>query len=89
LLLGCWFITHRALVTLGFALLLPLSGIFTLYYYRRVKRISRRWFLRSLFAKRSALIEDLRRQRAHIIEDFDASAAEFTAKFGSIRERWN
>lgn len=89
LILSCWFLTHRALWTLGLAVLLPVSGIFALYYFRRVKRISRHWFLRSLFSSRASLRDELRRQRTNIIADFDASAAEFAEKFGSIRERWN
>ncbi|MGL4597838.1 MAG: lysophospholipid acyltransferase family protein [Bacteroidia bacterium] len=72
-----WKFSHHLLFTLLYiASLLP-SGLLAYLWYRVVWRMSRKWLFLSIFAKKSELANELVRQRAMLIDEFEQAAAEF------------
>lgn len=68
---------HLPLLTVLYALSLPLSGFFAYYYWHTFDRIRSRWLLIALFYKRSAAIAGLIAERESIIAEFEKVKKEF------------
>ncbi len=75
---------HRPLLTLAYAISLPLSGFFTYYYWHTFDKIRAKWFLIMLFYKRSAGIANLIAERESIIAEFEKIRTDFLQKFPDI-----
>jgi 1-acyl-sn-glycerol-3-phosphate acyltransferase len=72
---------HNTLLTVLYALSLPLSGFFTYYYWHTFDKIRAKWLLISLFFRRSTAIASRIAERESIIEEFNKRRAEFLEKF--------
>jgi glycerol-3-phosphate O-acyltransferase / dihydroxyacetone phosphate acyltransferase len=72
---------QNMIITVLYAVSLPLSGFFTYYYWHRLDQIRAKWLLLSLFFKRSTAIANLIAERENIISEFDKKRADFLMKF--------
>lgn len=72
-----WHYTHDRIWTVGYALSLPTSGLFTYWYYHCVKEIRASWVLMTIFYKKSVFIASLITERESIIAEFDRIRGEF------------
>jgi len=71
LLLGNWWLS------LFYAALLPLSGLFTLSYVGRYRKAKGTWLLLSIFYKQSAHIATLIKEREEILEGLNEAKEEY------------
>lgn len=69
--------THDWRMVLGYAMALPISGLFAFYYYRRFTNIRGNWMFFSLFYKKSNLISSLISKRQTIIEELERGRKEY------------
>jgi glycerol-3-phosphate O-acyltransferase / dihydroxyacetone phosphate acyltransferase len=74
-----WHYSHHQLLTLLYGLSLPLSGIFTYWYYHRVTKIRNKWNILLLFYKKSVFVSNLITERELLIEEFDKAKEEYLA----------
>lgn len=76
-----WLAADQLDLTWPWALLyilsLPLSGFFTLHYWKTLQHTQEHWLLFRLFAKRQDLIADLRQQRQEIITNLEAAKQDY------------
>jgi glycerol-3-phosphate O-acyltransferase / dihydroxyacetone phosphate acyltransferase len=72
---------HNFIITIFYALSLPLSGFFTYYYWDSFDKIRAKWMLISLFFKRSTAIANLMAERESIISEFDKKRSDFLIQF--------
>ncbi|HEX8515811.1 MAG TPA: lysophospholipid acyltransferase family protein [Bacteroidia bacterium] len=79
-----WLADHlfrNTVITVLYALSLPLSGFFTYYYWHTFDKIRAKWMLISLFFRRSTAIASRIAERENIIQEFDKRRTEFLVKF--------
>ena len=69
--------THDWRIVLGYAIALPLSGLFAFYYYKRFTNIRNNWVFFSLFYKKTGLISSLVSRRQTIIEELEKGRQEY------------
>ena len=69
--------THDWRMVLGYAMVLPISGLFAFYYYRRFTNIRGNWMFFSLFYKKSGLISSLISKRQTIIDELERGRKEY------------
>ncbi|MCW3070437.1 MAG: hypothetical protein JWO44_327 [Bacteroidetes bacterium] len=74
-------IFHNSLITVLYAVSLPLSGFFTYYYWHTFDKIRAKWLLISLFFRRSTAIASKIAERESIIAEFDKKRSDFLEKF--------
>jgi glycerol-3-phosphate O-acyltransferase/dihydroxyacetone phosphate acyltransferase len=74
-------IFHNSLITVLYAISLPLSGFFTYYYWHTFDKIRAKWLLISLFFRRSTAIASRIAERKSIIAEFDKKRSDFLEKF--------
>ena len=72
---------HQPLITVLYAVSLPLSGFFTYYYWHTFDKIRAKWLLISLFFRRSTAIASRIAERESIIAEFDKKRSDFLEKF--------
>ena len=72
-----WKYTHHLVITVFYAISLPLTGLFTYWYYHEMKRIKANWILLLIFYKKSAIISKLMMEREAIIAIFDEARKEY------------
>ncbi|MCW3104286.1 MAG: hypothetical protein JWO09_2726 [Bacteroidetes bacterium] len=72
---------HHPLITVLYAVSLPLSGFFTYYYWHTFDKIRAKWLLISLFFRRSTAIASRIAERESIIAEFDKKRSDFLEKF--------
>jgi glycerol-3-phosphate O-acyltransferase/dihydroxyacetone phosphate acyltransferase len=72
-----WNYTHHLVITVFYAISLPLTGLFTYWYYHEMKRIKANWILLLIFYKKSAIISKLMMEREAIIAIFDEARKEY------------
>lgn len=75
-----WKFTHEQWLTMVYGLSLPLSGIFTYWYYHKVNKIKTTWAVMILFYKKSVVISNLITERENIIAEFDKAKSEYIQK---------
>jgi glycerol-3-phosphate O-acyltransferase / dihydroxyacetone phosphate acyltransferase len=64
-------------ISLGYALLLPVSGLFSFFYYRRFKMLRGKWMIFSLFYRKTNVITSLIAKRQHIIDELKRGKDDF------------
>ncbi|MDF2438653.1 MAG: hypothetical protein K0Q95_3029 [Bacteroidota bacterium] len=72
---------HNTLITVIYAISLPLSGFFTYYYWHTFDQIKAKWLLLSLFFRRTTVIANLISERESIISEFDKKRSDFLVRF--------
>ncbi|MCE3278573.1 MAG: hypothetical protein K0S44_764 [Bacteroidetes bacterium] len=72
---------NQTIITISYALSLPLSGFFTYYYWHTFDKIKAKWLLISLFFTRSTAIATRIAERESIIAEFNKRREEFLKKF--------
>ena len=72
---------HSPLLTIAYAVSLPLSGFFTYYYWHTFDRIRTKWMLVALFFRRSTAIAGRIAERESIIAELDKKRTEFLQSF--------
>ena len=73
-------ISHSYLVTLLYAIALPVSGLFTIYYARFARKFYYNWKLVSNFYSKQQLISELIDERKRIIIDLEQIRAKFNTR---------
>ena len=73
------------MLTIAYAVLLPISGLFAFRYWRRFIHIRKRWYYFSLFLRRSRLIASMLVLREQILEDLERGRNEYDKLKGNIR----
>ncbi|WP_162053577.1 lysophospholipid acyltransferase family protein [Pontibacter pamirensis] len=80
-LIAGWLVVDLLDLTWPWALLyflsLPLSGFFTLHYWKTLQHTQEHWLLFRLFTKRQDLISDLRQQRQEIIAELEGAKQDY------------
>jgi 1-acyl-sn-glycerol-3-phosphate acyltransferase len=71
----------NTIITILYAISLPLSGFFTYYYWHTFDKIRAKWLLISLFFRRSTAIANVISERENIISEFNGRRTEFLQKF--------
>ena len=72
-----WEYTHHSLFTCCYAIALPLSGFFTIFYTRIARRLYYNWqFISRFFSKQKMLVQ-LMTDRNTIIEELETIAKRF------------
>jgi glycerol-3-phosphate O-acyltransferase/dihydroxyacetone phosphate acyltransferase len=74
---------HNTMLSLGYAVLLPISGFFAYYYHKRFTNIRGSWMIFSMFYKKTNLITSLINKRQMIIEELEKGKKEFLAATSS------
>jgi len=77
-----WKYTHIKWLTILYGISLPLSGLFTYWYYHTVMEIKSKWVLMTIFYKKSVFISSLITEREQIIAAFDKAKDEYTQSIG-------
>ncbi len=75
-------VTHTDVITIVYATTLPLSGVFTYWYYYAVSKIRNKWMLLMLFYKRSVYVSNLIAEREQLIGEFDKAKIDFKKVMG-------
>lgn len=78
-----WKFTHIQWLTVIYGLSLPLSGVFTYWYFHTIEQIRAKWMLMILFYKKSVPISSLIIEREQIIAEFDKAKREYTQMAGN------
>ena len=76
-LLAIWKCFHLQWLTIIYGISLPLSGLFTYWYYHKVNQYRKKWMLLMLFYKKSNIISNLIAERQQIIIAFDKAKNEY------------
>ncbi|MBL7888060.1 MAG: 1-acyl-sn-glycerol-3-phosphate acyltransferase [Bacteroidia bacterium] len=72
-----WKYSQLQWLTALYAISLPISGLFTYWYYHTVLEIKNKWALMMIFYKKSVFIANLISEREKIISEFDAAKNEY------------
>jgi hypothetical protein len=72
-----WKLTHIQWLTIAYAVSLPISGLFTYWYYHTVLEIKNKWLLMMVFYKKSVFISNLITERENLISEFDKAKNEY------------
>jgi glycerol-3-phosphate O-acyltransferase/dihydroxyacetone phosphate acyltransferase len=72
-----WKLTHIQGLTIAYAVSLPLSGLYTYWYYHSVLEIKNKWLLMMVFYKKSVFISNLITERENLISEFDKAKNEY------------
>lgn len=77
-----WDFIHIQWITIAYALSLPLSGMFTYWYFHEVSKMRAKWALMMVFYKKSTFVSNLITEREKIISEFDKAKEEYALKKG-------
>ncbi len=72
-----WKYTHIKWLTITYGISLPLSGLFTYWYFHTTNEIRNKWLLLILFYKKSVSISNLIIEREQIIAEFDKARKQY------------
>jgi 1-acyl-sn-glycerol-3-phosphate acyltransferase len=72
-----WKLTHIQWLTIAYAISLPISGLFTYWYYHTVLEIKNKWVLMMVFYKKSVFISNLITERENLISEIDKAKNEY------------
>jgi len=75
-----WIVTglsHDWRIITGYIILLPLSGFFAFYYFRKLKTLRGRWLLFSLFYRKTSTIASILLKRESIIHKLEEARKEY------------
>ena len=62
---------HHTLLTICYAIALPVTGFFAWFYAKRVSNLRGRWRIFSLFYRKTTLITAILNARQHIIDELE------------------
>ncbi|HEX5149877.1 MAG TPA: hypothetical protein VFW07_00430 [Parafilimonas sp.] len=68
---------HHVLLTIAYAIALPLTGFFAWFYAKRFNNLRGRWMIFSLFHRKTALIASILNMRQHIIDELEKGRKEY------------
>jgi hypothetical protein len=71
---------HNVWITLSYLIVLPLTGFFAFFYWKRFSNLRGRWMIFSLFYKRTSLITSLLNMRKKIIDELEKGRKEYLEK---------
>lgn len=71
--------TNEWPIVLAYIVMLPISGLFAFYYFKRFTSIRGNWKILSLFYKKTNLMTSLITTRQLIIEDLEKARKEYVA----------
>ncbi len=74
-----WFLLHSPILTVAYAIALPLSGFFTIYYARFARKFYYNWKLISSFYSKQQMVSELIEERKNIIIDLEQIREKFSA----------
>jgi len=66
-----WFLFHSIELTITYSILLPLTGIYTIYYSRFARKFYYNWKLISSFYSKQQMVSELIEERKGIIFDLE------------------
>ncbi len=69
-------------ITLGYFILLPVSGFFAFFYWKKFTNVRGQWRVLSIFIRRNTLIAELVQQRKKIFEELEKARAEYNLSVG-------
>jgi 1-acyl-sn-glycerol-3-phosphate acyltransferase len=72
-----WDYTGSSSIAIVYAISLPLSGIFSYWYFHIVAQIRSKWILMMVFYKKSLFIAKLITEREQLIAEFDKARSEY------------
>ncbi len=73
------YLFHDPLITIAYLALLPLSGLFAFYYWRKFTNLRGRWHVMAIFSRKANLITDVYRLRDQVMNDIRLARKEFEA----------
>lgn len=76
---------HRTWLTLLYLAVLPMSGFFAFFYWKRFTNIRGRWMIFSMFYRKTSLITSIISMRQHIIAELEKNRQEYIEKFGPLK----
>jgi 1-acyl-sn-glycerol-3-phosphate acyltransferase len=76
-----WFLFHNMPLLILYIISLPVSGLFTYWYYHEMQRIKANWVLLLIFYKKSAFISKLMMEREAIIDIIDEAKKEYLQSY--------
>jgi len=68
---------HHAVLTICYAVALPVTGFFAWFYAKRYNNLRGRWMIFSLFHRKTALINSILNMRQHIIDELEKGRKEY------------
>lgn len=68
---------HQYILTILYAITLPLSGFYCYWYYYKARYYFSKWYMIRIFYMKSSLIANLIQQRDELIKEFEKSREEF------------
>jgi glycerol-3-phosphate O-acyltransferase / dihydroxyacetone phosphate acyltransferase len=74
-----YYFFHDWGITLSYALLLPVSGFFAYFYWKRFTHLRRKWMFLSLFIRKTELVSQLILKREQIIEELEKGRKDYDA----------
>lgn len=76
-----YFLQH-ILLTICYAIALPVTGFFAWFYWNRYTTLRRRWTVFSLFYRKTAFINSILNTRQHIIDELEKGRKEYARVHG-------
>jgi hypothetical protein len=70
---------HHTILTICYAIALPVTGFFAWFYAKRYNNLRGRWRIFSLFQRKTALIASIINMRQHIIDELEKGRKEYAA----------
>jgi glycerol-3-phosphate O-acyltransferase / dihydroxyacetone phosphate acyltransferase len=75
-----WHFSHHLLFTLGFGIILPIIGFFTIYYARIARRFYYNWLLIFKFNGKKKILLEVIKERAEIVADLEKIKTNYLSK---------
>jgi len=66
-----WLFTHQLILTIIYGFALPLTGIFTIYYARFIRKMYYSWKYSSILSRKSNVIKKLKEERTLILNNLE------------------
>ena len=68
---------HHAVLTICYAVALPVTGFFAWFYAKRFNNLRGRWMIFSLFYRKTTLITSILNKRQHLIDELEKGRKEY------------
>ena len=70
---------HHVVLTIAYAIALPVTGFFSWFYAKRFNNLRGRWIIFSLFHRKTTVITSILKMRQHIIDELEKGRKEYAA----------